>query len=67
MKVELLYEPCDVWIGFYWDRKKRILYFLPVPCVGFKFIFKSKIKPDKQMKELIECFTFQKTVKDENE
>lgn len=32
-------EPRDMWIGAYWDNKKRILYLLPFPCVGIKIFF----------------------------
>lgn len=29
----------DFWIGFYWDRKTRTLYFLPIPCIGIAVRF----------------------------
>ena len=32
----------DAWVGFFWDKAKRILYFCPVPCVVLKFQFKRK-------------------------
>lgn len=25
----------DFWVGVYFDRTKRRLYVLPIPCVGF--------------------------------
>lgn len=34
MKVQLLFAWYDLWVGFFWDKKKRWLYFLPIPCVG---------------------------------
>jgi hypothetical protein len=24
----------DLWVGFFWDQKKRWLYVLPLPCLG---------------------------------
>lgn len=24
----------DFWIGFYWDKTKKRLYILPIPCIG---------------------------------
>ena len=26
----------DIWIGIYIDQKERIIYFFPIPMVGFK-------------------------------
>ena len=25
----------DLWIGAFWDQKKRVLYVCPLPCVVF--------------------------------
>jgi hypothetical protein len=27
----------DFWIGFYYDRKDKILYFCPIPMIVFRF------------------------------
>ena len=27
----------DLWVGFYWDRVARALYFCPLPTIVFKF------------------------------
>jgi hypothetical protein len=32
----------DLWIGFYWDRSRRRLYFCPLPCCVFRFDFAKK-------------------------
>jgi hypothetical protein len=29
----------DFWIGFYWSRRDRTLYVLPIPCVGVAVTF----------------------------
>lgn len=39
--VQLLWEPADLWVGFFWDRVKRKLYFLPVPCLGLVVQFRA--------------------------
>ncbi|MEX0933013.1 MAG: hypothetical protein WDZ77_02865 [Candidatus Pacearchaeota archaeon] len=41
MRFEFFFEWRDFWIGFYWDNKKKILYFLPLPMAGIKLIFNS--------------------------
>jgi hypothetical protein len=33
-KIKLLFAWYDLWIGFYWDRVSKKLYFLPIPCFG---------------------------------
>ena|SRR3990167_6314772 len=32
--IEFIFRWYDLWVGFYWDRKSRILYFFPVPMFG---------------------------------
>lgn len=39
MRVRPLLAWYDLWVGFYWDRANRRLYFLPVPCVGLVLDF----------------------------
>jgi hypothetical protein len=42
MKARIIFAWYDLWIGFFWDSKKRILYFFPFPMIGIVFTFKSK-------------------------
>lgn len=39
MKVSLVLAWYDVWIGFFYDSKKKHLYILPFPCVGIRLEF----------------------------
>jgi hypothetical protein len=41
MTVKPIFAWYDAWIGFFWDAKKRMLYFFPVPFVGLMFNFAS--------------------------
>jgi hypothetical protein len=36
MKLEIkpIFAWYDFWVGLYWDRKKKVLYILPIPMVG---------------------------------
>lgn len=42
LTISLLFEPCDLWIGAFWDAKKRRLYILPLPCFGIVIQFEAK-------------------------
>jgi hypothetical protein len=33
-KISLVVAWYDLWVGAYWDRARRRLYVLPVPCFG---------------------------------
>jgi hypothetical protein len=44
MKISFLFAWYDLWIGFFWDSKKKWLYFLPVPMFGIIFKFSPKQK-----------------------
>lgn len=30
----------DLWVGFYYDVDRRVLYFVPIPTLVFRFTFK---------------------------
>ena len=46
MKVKLIFAWYDLWIGLFWDQKKRWLYVFPIPCFGIVIKFKGKITLD---------------------
>lgn len=33
-QLTILFAWYDLWVGAFWDRKKRALYVFPVPCIG---------------------------------
>ena len=42
MTIKPLFAWYDLWIGAYWDRQRRRLYVLPLPCVGVVIQFGGK-------------------------
>jgi len=40
MKAKLIFAWYDIWVGFFWDSKKKRLYFFPIPTMGVVFDFK---------------------------
>lgn len=38
-RIKFIAKWFDLWVGFYWDSKKRRLYFLPIPGLGFYIQF----------------------------
>jgi len=44
MRLELIFAWYDIWIGAFWDSKKRYLYIFPIPMFGIILKFKSKTK-----------------------
>lgn len=42
MKVRPIFAWHDLWVGLFWDRSKRRLYFFPVPCLGVILEFEGR-------------------------
>jgi hypothetical protein len=32
--IKLLLAWYDIWVGVFWDRQRRKVYILPLPCIG---------------------------------
>jgi hypothetical protein len=43
ISAKLIFAWYDIWVGLYWDRKGRRLYFFPVPMLGV--VFYGKVQP----------------------
>ena len=50
MRIGFTFKWYGFWIGFFWDRKKKWLYFFPIPMCGLILKFDW---PDKYKKVII--------------
>lgn len=44
MRIDIVCKYYDMWVGAFWDSKKKWLYILPIPCIGIVI----KFKPNKE-------------------
>lgn len=45
MKMKFIFAWYDLWVGAFWDGKRRRLYLFPVPTLGCWIHFRKKRKP----------------------
>lgn len=53
MKIKPLFAWYDLWIGFYWSKESKTLYFLPIPMIGISLCFSKETKIDHIMNKMI--------------
>lgn len=49
-KISFLFAWHSMWIGIFWDKKKKWFYFLPFPTIGFILKFKEETEEDLNLK-----------------
>jgi len=51
MKINVIFAWYDLWIGAFWDKKKKWLYILPLPMVGIILKFDENIKVENKRQQ----------------
>jgi len=46
MRVSIFFAWYDFWIGLFYDQRKRILYFCPLPMIVIKFEWSQEMEND---------------------
>lgn len=63
MEIRPIFAWYDLWIGFYWDKDCKTLYFLPLPCVGVKIQFEGPRKMKTEETMVVNGHTVEKGVR----
>ena len=44
-RLALIFEPCDAWLGGYYDRRKRVVYVIFIPMLPLRYTRKNVVTP----------------------
>ena len=47
VKIQFIFKWYDLWIGFFYDKKKNWIYFLPLPMIGIIIKLPNRISKER--------------------
>jgi len=47
VKIQFIFKWYDLWIGFFYDKKKNWIYFLPLPTIGIIIKLPNRISKER--------------------